>query len=380
MKPLYPTKTIFWMLTGIGIIVSGYLSFSHYRVFTDITYQSLCAISKTVNCDTVSQSPWAILIGVPVPAWGVIGYGFFLCLFLLLSTKTPGTQASGLLLLLFLASGFCAYSITLAAISAFLIKSYCLMCIALHVINFGLLLTSYYHTRKAGFRNLGHRLGNELGMLVKTPSGRRVLMLFSMIVTAAVLFYPPYWKFESTAAMETIPNGVTGDGHFYLGAAEPVLDIVEFTDYQCFQCKKMHFMLRRLMAAHPGKIRLVHRHFPMDHQVNPLLKEPFHTGSGAMAMLAIFAGTKGKFWQMNDVLFLLDPSETQWKIRKLLEKAGIVLDHPEKNIYSSEVQQTLRQDIMDGLKLGITATPSFLIRDNVYEGQIPAEILEQALQ
>ena len=63
-----------------GLVDSVYLSISHYRVYTDIGYKSFCAISRTINCDTVSQSPFSIFLDVPVPVWGIIGYTFFLLL------------------------------------------------------------------------------------------------------------------------------------------------------------------------------------------------------------------------------------------------------------------------------------------------------------
>ena len=73
-------------LTLAGLIVSLYLSYSHYRVYTDVGYKSFCAISKAINCDTVSQSAYSIFLGLPVPVWGIVGYIFFL-LFMLFAKK-----------------------------------------------------------------------------------------------------------------------------------------------------------------------------------------------------------------------------------------------------------------------------------------------------
>ena len=72
----YYLPTLF--LTIAGILNASYLALSHYRNYTDISYASFCAISKAVNCDTVSQSPWSVLFGIPVAFWGLIGYLFFL--------------------------------------------------------------------------------------------------------------------------------------------------------------------------------------------------------------------------------------------------------------------------------------------------------------
>ena len=85
-KPVIPLPfpVYFWIfvvLAIMGLADAIYLSVSHYRVYTDIGYASFCAISKAINCDTVSQSPYSILWGAPVPVWGVFGY---LCVIVLL--------------------------------------------------------------------------------------------------------------------------------------------------------------------------------------------------------------------------------------------------------------------------------------------------------
>ena len=80
VKPL-PFRLYFWiivLLTGSGLLASIYLSVSHFRVYTDIGYRSFCAISRAINCDTVSQSPYAVFLNAPVPIWGIVGYAFLL--------------------------------------------------------------------------------------------------------------------------------------------------------------------------------------------------------------------------------------------------------------------------------------------------------------
>lgn len=58
------------LLSLFGLVDSAYLAVSHYRNYMDIGYASFCAISRAINCDTVSQSPYAIFLGVPVASWG----------------------------------------------------------------------------------------------------------------------------------------------------------------------------------------------------------------------------------------------------------------------------------------------------------------------
>jgi uncharacterized membrane protein len=136
--PIYVYFIVVLILTLCGIAVSGYLSISHYRVYTDIDYSSFCAISKAINCDTVSQSPYSIFLGIPVPIWGVIGYVFLLAT-LLLSFDLKSGKIIIFHTLFLIGILFSIISIFLGILSAVKIHSYCLMCIVTYGINFMLL-------------------------------------------------------------------------------------------------------------------------------------------------------------------------------------------------------------------------------------------------
>ena len=85
----------------------------------------------------------------------------------------------------------------------------------------------------------------------------------------------------------------------------------------------MHYYLRELMNSYPDKIKLVHRNFPMDHQYNPIVKEPYHTGSGKLALLALYAAEKNKFWEMNDLLYSHAGQKQPLRIKDLADEAGL---------------------------------------------------------
>ena len=135
-----------------GLLGSLYLSYSHYRVYTDIGYKSFCAISKAINCDTVSQSTYSIFLGMPVPVWGIIGYLFLLLFLPFAKNKDSGNKRVWTLLFL-VAAGFTLYSIILAFISTFYIHSYCIMCLVLYAVN--LLLLFYTHIVRSRFKCRG---------------------------------------------------------------------------------------------------------------------------------------------------------------------------------------------------------------------------------
>ena len=382
IKPLpYP---YYWFavffLAAAGIANAVYLSISHYRVYNDIDYQSFCAISKALNCDTVSQSPFSILLGLPVPVWGIIGYIFFMSLVLLAWRKDAQPRRIWTILQL-VSTGFSLYSIVLAFISSYYIHSYCIMCIVSYAINLLLLFYTWLIRKRFRIASLWNALSEDIRWMVDRRTVTVAVFSMFLIGTVWVLsVYPAYWKLDVPQISSDTPTGTTADGHPWIGAENPKLDIVEFADYQCFRCKKMHFFLRRLIAEHPDKIRLVHRHFPMDHKLNPIVKEPFHVGSAAMALMAIAALSQERFWQMNDVLYKTDLETDAINVREVADKAGVDYDALARGMTDKRNVNKLIGDIRQGQKLGVNGTPAFLIEGKLYLGQIPPEIIENALR
>jgi protein-disulfide isomerase len=211
----------------------------------------------------------------------------------------------------------------------------------------------------------------------------KFVFVFSVFLTGIIIttiYFPHYWHFEMPDISANITKGVTKDGHPWIGAEKPELEITEFADYQCFQCKKMHFFLRQAVADNPDRIRLTHRHYPMDHEFNPtIVPEPFHVGSGKMALLAIYALEKGKFWEMNDALFTIDKKKGQIDISKLSQDVGVDRRGLLWAINSKVIQHKLSRDIWEGMRLKITGTPAYVINGEVYLGHIPPEVFKKVL-
>ena len=209
-----------------------------------------------------------------------------------------------------------------------------------------------------------------------------VITPFIATVMVIWIFFPVYWYFEPPALSDNIPTGMTEDGHPWIGDDNAELVITEFTDYLCFQCNKMHYYLRKLMVKYPGKIKIVHRHFPMDNQVNPLVKQPLHVGGGALAMFAIYAGTRGErtFWQMNDLLFSVARTTEKIDIEYLAEAVGLEPGGLAGSLKNPDIWNRLKKDLTDGFKNGVDGTPTFIIEGKPYKGQIPPEIISRLIE
>ena len=367
----------FTALGGAGVSLS--LVISHYRVFTDPGYESFCAISQSLNCETVSQSPWALLLGVPVAAWALLGYFVLLGFVLIRLDRSPAT--TGLPALSFaVAAGFVGYSLFLAGISSFVIGSYCLLCMGLYVVNFALAVWSWALYRKRNYPSFYAALALDLLQVFQTKAGRALLATIVAAAMALKLFYPAYWEAKPSDLSTALPNGLTAEGRPWIGATEPAIEIVEFADYLCFQCRKMHFHLRRLVERYPEKIRLVHVHYPMDHEVNPAVQTPFHIGAGRLAMLSIYAAEQGGFWKMNDLLYAMSESRREIDLHEISARTGFVLEDLAASLEDRKVREKLKADLSLAAAVGVQATPTFLVQGKTYVGTIPEKIFRDIVR
>ena len=377
-----PYYVYFWaviLLTLVGLTASIYLAISHYRIYTDIEYTSFCAISRAINCDTVSQSPYAIMLNMPVAIWGVIGYAFILILLFIAGSKSAG-KVRIWSLIFWVTLLFSGHSVILAWISSFLIQSYCILCMVSYGVNLALLFYAWLIRRR--FTNYGLMVNTQKDILFIWKNKVKYGLAFATFFVAVIFTwasYPNYWNIEPPRISADIPSGITASGYPWIGAENGVIEITEFADYQCFQCRKMHFFLRQLIAEKRDKLKIIHRHYPMDHEFNPIVNEPFHVGSGKLALLSVYAASKNKFWQMNDLLYGIAGQRKPIGTNELAKILNLDSNELARSINDRSIRYRVKHDIYIGNKLGITGTPAYLIEGEIYQGQIPPEIIKKIL-
>ena len=367
----------FLFIACIGFFTSVYLTISHYRVHVDISYSSFCAITKSLNCDTVSSSPYAIFLNVPIAVWGVVGYSGII-FSLIMAAAVPSNKQRMWPVLFWISLFFSISSLILAWVSTYFIQSYCIMCILTYFVNFFLLYYSWFVNKRFGDSSLIKGVARDVSFLrYKKKVFFSVFAVFLITSACLIIWMPRYWNVEFPPISNSLHNGVTEDGHPWIGAENPEVVIVEFSDYLCSQCRSKHSHLRKLIFEHSDRIRLIHRHFPMDHKINPIVKQPFHKGAAKLALLSIFATQQDKFWKINDILFNLPGNTETVNIPNLLDKTGLKHNKISAIFKDKSVVDHLKKDILAGLKHGLTGTPGFVIDGKVYQGHIPPNILKR---
>jgi uncharacterized membrane protein len=124
-----------------GLLISIYLLLYKLGVIRTL-------VCGTGNCEVVQSSKWSDFLGLPVPLWGVIGYGVVLAT--ALRGVQPGRAGDRRIALLLAGSSTLAFlfSIYLSAIEEFVIGAWCRWCISSAVVATALFLLSLPEFRR----------------------------------------------------------------------------------------------------------------------------------------------------------------------------------------------------------------------------------------
>jgi protein-disulfide isomerase len=372
-------KGIWWtmlVLSLAGILVSLVLARIHFKANTETGFHSFCGGGSTFNCDDVARSPYAVLLGVPTAWWGIWGYliAAAVASFGLRTRRSALIAACGLLLF----AGFVALSAVLGFISAFRLRALCILCATTYGINLLLFVLALVQAASVGFSDV---LAAPLRNFREAP-GRTltVLVLLGSTALALVALVPSYWQqgagqTRRTFTLAGLARGEAPGGGHWIGAQNPTLTITEFSDYECPHCRQAHAQLRNIVGQYPDRVRIIHRHFPLDQACNRSIERPFHQSACWAAQVAECAGRAGRFWEANDILFqlsnYLDTQSTK-KIAADLEIDPAALDR----CMQHEGLDAVKSDIEVGIALKLEGTPSFLVDGQLYMGNLPAAVLE----
>ena len=133
------------------------------------------------------------------------------------------------------------------------------------------------------------------------------------------------------------------------------VDIVEFFDPACETCKEFSPFVKKLMAAHPDKIRLYVRY------------APFHSGSEYVVKILEAANMQGKFFETLEAVFAAQSSwapnhkpqpEMVWNY---IGGVGLDMGKLRHDMETPEVEKIIQQDIAAAKTLKVTATPEFFV-------------------
>jgi protein-disulfide isomerase len=156
---------------------------------------------------------------------------------------------------------------------------------------------------------------------------------------------------------------------FRLGPKDAPVQLIEFGDFECPYCQKVHVELVRLREQFGDKVAIIYKDFPL----------PMHASSQKAAEAARCAGAQGKFWEFQDSLF-----EThKLQLADLKEEARTLkLDGArfDQCLDSGETAPAVKKDLEQAKRLGLTGTPSFFANGHFMSGAIVYAKLRETVE
>ena len=188
---------------------------------------------------------------------------------------------------------------------------------------------------------------------------------------------------NNNAASHNLDNFRLPDKNSHLkGNPDAKITIVEFSDFECPFCARLHPILTRLIDER-NDVNWVYRHFPLSQIHSRALSASI--ASECVAKL----GDNEAFWDFTDSLFLNQKSLGQALYEGEAQKLGINLNDFRVCIKDDNIAKVVRDDLNEATRSGGRGTPfSVLITPSgefiPFSGAIPYEsilaLVEQALE
>jgi len=140
-----------------------------------------------------------------------------------------------------------------------------------------------------------------------------------------------------------------------LGSDDAKVYLIEFSDPACETCSSFHPFVKNLMAANPGKIKLVVRY------------APFHVGADYFVKILEAARKQGKYWETLEVMY---KTQRHWAnhhnpqphlIWKFLPGTGLDLEKIKSDMNDPQIAKLIKQDLADAETLNVRKTPGFFV-------------------
>jgi protein-disulfide isomerase len=174
--------------------------------------------------------------------------------------------------------------------------------------------------------------------------------------TVAIVLAPPQAKVEVADSQTAGPSSAK-------------VTLVEFADYECPYCQKVAAAVKQLKADYGDRVAFAYKDFPL----------PMHTRAEKAAEAARCASKQDKFWEFHDEIFHskeLDVDQLKAQARALKLDEGQF----DKCLDTGAEAAAVEKDRKEGMRLGISGTPSFFVNGHYLSGALDYAALRQVVE
>ena len=355
-----------------------YLSQRSYSLSADKAGKSsLCHIHSDWNCDRALSSPYSDLAGVPLSNYGGVLNFIIAVLSLLLMAKREQVIGSALGFFAILSA---SASCIMLALSFWILRFFCPLCMVLHILSFLILFCAFFHTPLLSL-SWAKSLKKEgaswlLGSSVAFVSLSFLIhLIFIQVydiksINKTVQFQVRDWL--SAPKKEPVGTALLTSGP---SQEKALMTITEFADFLCFHCQSAYYSLKALALPH---IRREYFAFPLDQCQGPSL-------SCRLIRAVYCAKEQNKGWDLHDLIFenqslfisLRDQADKAFEaLKKRMNQTLIDKHRWQECIDSPFAFETQNQQIQASQKRGITSTPSLFVNDKKISHQYLTKTLK----
>jgi protein-disulfide isomerase len=152
-----------------------------------------------------------------------------------------------------------------------------------------------------------------------------------------------------------------------IGAAEPLVTIVEFSDIQCPFCTRLANTLKEVVKENPNDVRVIFKHFPL----------PMHKDANLASQAALAANAQGKGWELHDKMFANQKALSKDQIIGYAQEIGISdIAKFRSDLDGGTYAAQVKADTALGQKFAVRSTPSFFVNGTAQRGALPKDKIQ----
>ena len=162
-----------------------------------------------------------------------------------------------------------------------------------------------------------------------------------------------------------------------MGDPNAPVKIVEYSDFQCPGCLRFFQLIEPTLISEyisTGKVHFTYRS----------MGKWIGSESVAAAEAAYCASDQNKFWEYHDILFTNWTGEnvgdfTNKRLIAFAESIGLDINAFNTCLNTNKYKQRVTQDYDDGIKAGVTYTPTIFINGQKFAGTLSYSNLKEAI-
>lgn len=158
---------------------------------------------------------------------------------------------------------------------------------------------------------------------------------------------------------------ISDPAHPAIGNLNGNVTVVEFFDYRCPYCRRMHDPLVELLRSDP-QVRFVHIQLPI---LGP--------DSVIASRAALAARAQNRYAQFHDALMRGNTTLNEATILRIAGQAGLDVNRLRADMASPQIEQQLQANLHLAEELGINGTPAFIIGETLVPGAVELSTLRQ---